>query len=215
MIRYKERLEQNFKGFQFCPDLSFYCWFYSVIQPTKMTYTRGICKRLETTFKRDMILLLNNCQSFVRALSNLCVARKLGSANAWKLFYVRYKKLNKEGFIKWLDDEDLQGKHKPFFVSSVCPWGRRISLRLLGIDPSFNEYFGMYGARGCYECGYSFTGCISCLAHDKLKPHHYMNLVLSGVEKCFHCKCDTKGCNTCLHKTRKHARSEYIDMFGH
>jgi hypothetical protein len=162
-----------------------------------------------------MMLLLNNRRSFIRALSNLCMARKLGSPDAWKLFYVRYKKLNKQGFIAWLDDEDSQGKHKPLFVSSVCPQGRHFSLCLLGIDPSFNEYFGMYGARGCYECGYSFMGCISCLAHNKLKPRHYMNLVLCDVKNFIHCKCNTKGCNSCLHKTRKHARSVYIDMFGH
>jgi hypothetical protein len=114
----------------------------------------------------------------------------------------------------FIDDEKFHEKHNYFGVSSICPRGNRFSLRQLGIDPSFSEYFGMYGARGCYECAYSFTGCISCFAHDQLKPHHYMHLVITDVMKDPHDKCDNKGCNTCLHMTRKKARSLHLEIFG-
>jgi hypothetical protein len=213
--RYKERLRQKCAGFLFEPDLAFYCWFYSVIQPIDMRYTRCMRKRLHRVFKRDMILLLNGRKSFTGALSTLCVTRKLASPTAWKLFYVRYMKdymCTRKSFC--FDDEKSHGKHNYFGISSFCPRGNRFSLRLLGIDPSFSEYFGMYGARGCYECAYSFTGCISCFAHDQLKPHHYMHLVITGVMKDPHDKCDNKGCNTCLHMTRKKARSLHLEMFG-
>ena len=146
----------------------------------------------------------------------LCNARKFSSSTAWKLFYVRYKKGFKHdrSDLSWLDCESFHGKHNPVWVSSICPRGRRFSLRLLGIDPSFNEYFGMYGARGCFRCEYSYTGCISCIAHDTLKPRHYMNMIITDVPNYVHEECGGKGCNTCLHKTRMRARSEYLEMFG-
>ena len=214
-FRFKLNMKQNYKDFKFQPDLAFYCWFYSVIQPTEMKYTIVMRKHLNRIFQRDILLLLKSEKSFIDALSTLCTIRKFTSTTAWKLFYVRYKKDKKCGKnSSWLDDEDFQGKHKPF-ISSFDPRGRRFSLRLLGIDPSFNKYFGMYGARGCFHCAYSYTGCISCLEHNQLKPHHYMKLVLGEMENCAHVKCNNHGCNTCLHMTRKQARVSHFNMFRH
>ena len=189
---YKKKITRTYGGFEFVPDIEFYRWFYQFVKPVDHIQHANIIHKMQCLFVRDISRLLDKKVKIVGALASMCEVRKFTFPDAWKFFYLHY----------YLAHADPLRHVLLYHLPRVAPFHRRYSWRLCEVDASVFQCYGLFGARGCYDCAHQRHGCSSCL-EGGLQSYKKCAIDYLHLQLPYHKKCRGAGCRICYHKQRK------------